>query len=70
MSPSRSCRGSTPTGHGAPGKVLAEAKRQWAAGAKNFWSQTGLLSQGGCPAPLASRLHRIPTHFLLNLRAI
>ena len=23
--------------------------------------------QGGRPAPLASRLHRIPTHFLLNL---
>ena len=26
--------------------------------------------QGGRPAPLALRFHRIPTHFPLNLRAI
>jgi hypothetical protein len=26
--------------------------------------------QGGHAAPLASRLHRIPTHFLLNLHGI
>ena len=26
--------------------------------------------EGGRPAPLASRLHRVPTHFLLNLHGI
>jgi hypothetical protein len=26
--------------------------------------------QGGPPAPLASRFHRIPTHFLLNLHGL
>ena len=33
----------------------------------------GLLTQGrqgGHPAPLASRLHRVPTHFLSNLHGI
>ena len=36
-------------------------------------SQAGMLTQeahGGRPAPLASRLHRIPTQFLLNLHGI
>ena len=36
-----------------------------------FW--TGMLTQGdqgGRRAPLASRLHRIPTHFRLNLHGI
>jgi hypothetical protein len=33
----------------------------------------GMLTQGGQgghPAPLASRLYRIPTHFLFNLHGI
>ena len=30
----------------------------------------GMLTQGGRPAPLASQLHRIPTHFLLNSHGI
>jgi hypothetical protein len=32
----------------------------------------GMLTQGarGAPGPLASRLYRIPTHFLLNLHGI
>ena len=40
------------------------------------WNETygaGMLTQGGQggrPAPLASRLHRIPTQFLLNLHGI
>jgi hypothetical protein len=36
-------------------------------------SSSGMLTQGGQggrPAPLASRLHKIPTHFLLNLHGI
>jgi hypothetical protein len=37
-------------------------------------SSPGMLTaqggQGGRPAPLASRLHRIPTHFPLNLHGI
>jgi hypothetical protein len=35
--------------------------------------EPGMLTQGaqgGRPAPLASRLHRIPIHFLLNLHGI
>ena len=38
-----------------------------------FASFPGMLTQGGQggrPAPLASRLHRIPTHLLLNLHGI
>jgi hypothetical protein len=30
----------------------------------------GMLTPRGRPAPLASRLHRIPTHFRLNLHGI
>ena len=40
---------------------------------KKIKSETGVLTQvgqGGRPAPLASRLHRIPTHFRLNLHGI
>ena len=40
---------------------------------EKYMSCAGLLTQGGqgrCPAPLASRLHRIPTHFLLNSHGI
>ena len=35
--------------------------------------RSGMLTQGdqgGCPAPLASGLHRIPIHSLLNLHGI
>ena len=32
--------------------------------------RAGLPTQGGHPAPLAARLHRFPTHFLLNLHGI
>jgi hypothetical protein len=36
-------------------------------------SSPGMLTQGGGerrPAPSASRLHRIPTYFLLNLHGV
>ena len=35
-----------------------------------YWSESRMLTQGGQggrPAPFASRLHQISTHFLLNL---
>ena len=37
------------------------------------WSVPGMLTQGGeggRPAPLASRFHRVPTHFILNLHGV
>lgn len=39
-------------------------------GQRGMLRQGGQGGQGGHPTPLASRLDRIPTHFLLNLYEI
>jgi hypothetical protein len=61
-----------PGGPGRSSLSSASLGGAWAAHPV-LWSHPGLLTQGGQggrPAPLASRLHRIPTHFLLNLHGI
>ena len=66
--------------HGAEPPVSAffrPGQSSWDSGVPNAFdhigSPPGMLTQGGQgghPAPLASRLHRIPTHFLLSLHGI
>ena len=53
--------------------VLRNLELRHALGRVYTWCGAGMLTHGGQrghPAPLASRLHRIPTHFLLNLHGI
>ena len=67
----------SPTGSGYDWAVIAGGQPKKAVpdahGCAANMHQAGMLTQegqGGRPAALASRLYRIPTHFLLNLHGI
>jgi hypothetical protein len=60
---------STPRLRQIPGMHARSATQPYQDVCTKWMHEPGMLTQGG-PAPLASRLHRIPTRFLLNLHGI